>query len=90
MLPLVRVLIRLYRCTLRPLLLALGGAGSGCRHTPGCSAYFLEACEVHGVRRGAWLGVKRLARCHPWGTSGFDPVPPRPAHRRATYTRCAQ
>jgi len=87
MLTLVRLLIGFYRLTLRPILLALGGPGSGCRHTPGCSAYFLEACEVHGVWRGSWLGLKRIGRCHPWGTSGFDPVPPA-GKARPAYTRC--
>jgi len=89
MLVLIRALIRLYQLTLRPLLLALGGPGAGCRFTPGCSSYFLEACEVHGTRHGVWLGLKRIGRCHPWGGSGFDPVPPpseRPA--RPAYTRC--
>lgn len=90
MLALIRFFIGLYRLTLRPLLLALGGPGAGCRHTPGCSSYFLEACETHGVGRGSWLGLKRFARCHPWGTSGFDPVPPHAAKTRPAYTRCAQ
>ncbi len=52
-----------------------GGPGSGCRFTPTCSAYFLEAVETFGIARGSWLGVKRLGRCHPWGGHGFDPVP---------------
>lgn len=42
---------------------------------PTCSAYFLEAVETHGIGRGSWLGLKRLARCHPWGGCGYDPVP---------------
>ena len=86
MLTVVRLFIRLYQRFIRPVLLALGGPGSGCRYTPGCSSYFLEACEVHGAARGAWLGLKRIARCHPWGGEGFDPVPP----RRPPYTRCPQ
>jgi putative membrane protein insertion efficiency factor len=90
MLSLVRIFIRLYRLTLRPVLLALGGPGAGCRHTPGCSSYFLEACEVHGVLRGTWLGLKRIGRCHPWGSSGFDPVPPSARPTRPGYTRCPQ
>lgn len=48
-----------------------------CRFHPSCSNYMAEAIRVHGVVRGGWLGVVRLSRCHPWGSSGFDPVPPR-------------
>ncbi len=62
-------LIRIYQVTLSPWL------GRRCRHLPSCSAYALEAIERFGPLRGGWLGVKRLARCHPWGTSGYDPVP---------------
>lgn len=46
-----------------------------CRFHPSCSAYALEALEAHGARRGAWLAARRLARCHPWGVGGLDPVP---------------
>src|ERR671935_901812 len=72
---LVRSIIRAYQCTLSPLLCLLCGPDSGCRFTPTCSAYFLEAVETHGVFRGSWLGLKRLARCQPWGGRGYDPVP---------------
>ena len=48
-----------------------------CRYWPTCSAYALEAVEVHGVRRGLWLAGRRTARCHPWGGCGVDPVPSR-------------
>jgi putative membrane protein insertion efficiency factor len=75
MLWLFRSVIRAYQCTLSPLLGVLCGPDSGCRFTPTCSAYFLEAVETHGVGRGSWLGLKRLARCHPWGGCGYDPVP---------------
>jgi putative membrane protein insertion efficiency factor len=75
MLGLVRFLIRIYQCTLSPFLHLLCGPNSGCRFTPTCSAYFLEAVEAHGVLYGSWLGLKRLARCQPWGGSGYDPVP---------------
>jgi uncharacterized protein len=62
-------LIRLYQLTLSPWL------GLQCRYDPTCSKYAAEALERHGVRRGVWLAVKRLGRCHPWGRSGYDPVP---------------
>ena len=48
-----------------------------CRFTPSCSSYAIEAIERHGSARGAWLALKRIGRCHPWGGFGFDPVPPR-------------
>ncbi len=46
-----------------------------CRYMPSCSAYAIEALERHGAIRGGWLTLKRLLRCHPWGGSGYDPVP---------------
>lgn len=48
-----------------------------CRFTPTCSQYAAEAIRVHGSLRGTWLAAKRLARCQPFGTPGYDPVPPR-------------
>jgi putative membrane protein insertion efficiency factor len=71
----VRFFVRAYQITLSPMFSFLGGPGSGCRFTPTCSAYFLEAVETFGIARGSWLGLKRLAHCHPWGGHGFDPVP---------------
>ena len=46
-----------------------------CRFTPTCSVYAIEALRKHGLIRGGWLTAKRIARCHPWGGSGYDPVP---------------
>jgi putative membrane protein insertion efficiency factor len=48
---------------------------SPCRYDPTCSNYALEALARHGAVRGSWLTVRRLARCHPWGGHGWDPVP---------------
>ncbi|MFZ4768171.1 MAG: membrane protein insertion efficiency factor YidD [Roseimicrobium sp.] len=75
---LVRLAIRGYQRFLSPAIHAIGGPGSGCRFTPTCSEYFLNAVERYGVGKGSWLGVRRLARCHPWGGSGHDPVPEPP------------
>lgn len=50
--------------------------GHNCRYQPTCSCYALEALEQHGAVRGGYLAVRRLARCHPFGGSGYDPVPP--------------
>lgn len=63
-------LIRLYQVAISPWTPA------SCRFTPTCSAYAAEAVERHGALRGSWLALKRLGRCHPWGGSGYDPVPP--------------
>ena len=61
--------IRGYQLVLSPLF-----AGS-CRYVPSCSQYTAEAIRRHGALRGSWLGLRRLGRCHPFGSSGFDPVP---------------
>lgn len=53
------------------------GRPSPCRYIPTCSTYAHEAVEVHGAVKGSYLAARRLARCHPFGSFGFDPVPPR-------------
>lgn len=62
-------LIRFYQYAISPLF------GSSCRYTPSCSQYGVEAIKKHGAMRGGWLTIKRIGRCHPWGGSGYDPVP---------------
>jgi hypothetical protein len=81
---LIRIFIRAYQVTLSPVLVALGGPGSGCRFHPTCSEYVLQAVDSHGAVRGIFLGLKRIARCHPWGGSGEDPVPLRRQANRCT------
>jgi len=66
------VLVRGYQVLISPWL------GSNCRHQPTCSAYMIEALREWGPIRGGWMGVKRIAKCHPWGTWGQGPVRLRP------------
>lgn len=63
------VLIRFYQYAISPML------PPRCRYTPTCSQYAVEAVKKHGALKGGWLAVKRIARCHPLGGSGHDPVP---------------
>ena len=65
----LRALIRAYQLFVSPVL------GPRCRYLPTCSEYAAEAVMRHGAGRGVWLAVRRLLRCHPWGGSGYDPVP---------------
>ncbi len=54
---------------------AASGRPSPCRYVPSCSTYAIESLQVHGAARGSWYAARRLARCHPWGSHGHDPVP---------------
>jgi putative membrane protein insertion efficiency factor len=63
------MLIRFYQYAISPLF------GSSCRYTPSCSQYGVEAIKKHGAWKGGWLTIKRIGRCHPWGGSGYDPIP---------------
>ncbi|NOT45376.1 MAG: membrane protein insertion efficiency factor YidD [Acidobacteria bacterium] len=67
----VLALLRGYKLLLSPLFTGC------CRYHPSCSDYMRDAVVVHGSLRGTWLGLRRLARCNPFGGHGFDPVPPR-------------
>jgi putative membrane protein insertion efficiency factor len=62
-------LVRFYQLAISPW------TPPACRFTPTCSAYAIDALREHGARRGLWLSVRRIARCHPWGGYGYDPVP---------------
>lgn len=63
------LLIRIYQYTISPIF------GANCRYSPTCSAYAVEAIQVHGPFKGFYLGIKRILSCHPWGGHGYDPVP---------------
>ncbi|HEX8270113.1 MAG TPA: membrane protein insertion efficiency factor YidD [Flavobacterium sp.] len=62
-------LIRFYQIIISPVL------PSACRFQPTCSSYFLDALKIHGLFHGSYLGVRRILKCHPWGPTGYDPVP---------------
>lgn len=61
--------VKFYRVVISPYKPAT------CRYTPTCSEYAIEALHRYGALKGLWLTLKRIARCHPWGGSGYDPVP---------------
>jgi len=67
------IAVRAYQLLLSPF------AGGACRFHPSCSHYAIDALQTHGVLRGLWLAARRVSRCHPLGSAGFDPVPPRDA-----------
>mgnify|MGYP000954872430 FL=1 len=63
------LVVKFYQFSIRPLL------PNACRYNPSCSHYSIEAIKKYGALKGGWLGLKRIARCHPWGGQGYDPVP---------------
>jgi hypothetical protein len=65
------LLVKAYQVVISPL------TPGSCRHVPTCSQYTIEAIKIWGPFKGSWLGLKRLSKCHPWGTHGYDPVPPK-------------
>lgn len=62
-------LVRFYQTAISPY------TPSACRYSPTCSQYTVEALQKHGIIKGGWLAIKRITSCHPWGGSGYDPVP---------------
>ncbi len=66
---LLKMVVRFYQIFLSPIL------PRSCRYTPTCSHYAIQALEKHGLFKGGYLAVKRILSCHPWGGSGYDPVP---------------
>jgi uncharacterized protein len=63
------LIIKLYQVIISPLF------PPSCRYIPTCSNYATEALKKYGILKGGWLSLKRILRCHPWGGSGYDPVP---------------
>lgn len=63
------LLVRFYQLFISPL------KPPTCRYTPTCSQYTLEVLKKHGILKGGWYAIKRISSCHPWGGSGYDPVP---------------
>ena len=63
------ILIRGYQLIISPLL------GSNCRFMPTCSEYAMESLRSHGLMKGSYLTIKRIGKCHPWGSHGYDPIP---------------
>ncbi len=74
----VEAVVRAYQVMLSPLLIG------HCKFHPSCSDYLVEAVREWGVVRGGWMGIRRLARCHPFGPGGLDPVPRRPVSPKTT------
>ena len=69
--------VKLYRVCISPFL------PSCCRFQPTCSEYMIESIKIHGIIYGLFLGISRILRCHPFGNSGYNPVPPKKASRKS-------
>jgi hypothetical protein len=78
------MLVRAYQTAISPWL------APRCRYIPTCSAYALEALDRHGPWRGGWYAVRRLARCHPWGGFGLDPVPDSGREQKHQHRKCGE
>jgi uncharacterized protein len=65
-------ILKIYKYGISPIFVNM--FGKACRFTPSCSTYTIEALEKYGALKGLGLGIKRLGKCHPWGSMGFDPV----------------
>ncbi len=65
------ILVRVYQLIVSPLI------GSNCRFMPTCSEYAIESFKTHGLLKGLFLSIKRIGKCHPWGSYGYDPIPTR-------------
>lgn len=63
--------VYIYKYAISPL------TSASCRHHPTCSEYAVQALKIHGPFKGFWLATRRISKCHPWGTDGYDPVPPK-------------
>lgn len=72
------LLVGVYRYVISPFTPA------SCRHSPTCSSYMVDAIQEWGPLKGSWMGLARLSKCHPWGTSGYDPVPKNPKKGKQT------
>jgi len=76
---LIRILmvpVYFYKYTISPMTPA------SCRHIPSCSEYAIDALKIHGPIKGIYLGTRRILKCNPWGTHGYDPVPPKKLIKR--------
>ncbi len=75
LIPVAKLALALYRWIISPLIHTLAGPGFGCRFQPTCSEYSRQAIDHFGLSKGVWLSIRRISRCHPFGGSGYDPLP---------------